>query len=116
LKLSRISIKNYRGIREADVTLTGGISTLVGKNNAGKSSFIDAILFASELGQFPANQAHPDAPPISSRGGLGAIGFRGVAKNRLSWSWSSQPHRMRDLPQIRRDRCRLTFLARRRIA
>jgi predicted ATPase len=81
LKISRISIKNYRGIREANVTLTDGINTLVGKNNTGKSSFIDAILFASEVGPLAENQAHPDCAAVVSRGGIGSIGFRGRGDN-----------------------------------
>jgi predicted ATPase len=94
LKISRISIKNYRGIREAEVTLTDGINTLVGKNNAGKSSFIDAILFAAELGELPTNQAHPEGPPVTARGGLRSIGFRGRGEDPivLEFEFSDPAH------------------------
>ena len=42
MKISRIIIKNYRNLRNVDVTL-GHIVTLIGENNSGKSNFLRAL-------------------------------------------------------------------------
>ena len=41
--LSKVRIKNYRSIKEADLTFEKGKNIIVGKNNAGKSNIIKAI-------------------------------------------------------------------------
>ncbi len=41
--LSRLFIKNYRSIKELDLTFAKGKNVLVGRNNAGKSNVIKAI-------------------------------------------------------------------------
>jgi putative ATP-dependent endonuclease of the OLD family len=43
LYLSRLFIKNYRSIKELDLTFAKGKNVLVGRNNAGKSNVIKAI-------------------------------------------------------------------------
>ena len=42
MKISRVQIKNYRNLRDVDVTLEN-IATLIGENNSGKSNFLRAI-------------------------------------------------------------------------
>ena len=42
MKLSRVIIKNYRNIRDADACLDGS-TALIGENNSGKSNFLRAI-------------------------------------------------------------------------
>lgn len=42
LIISEVKIRNFRSIREADVKLHRA-SILIGENNSGKSSFIDAL-------------------------------------------------------------------------
>lgn len=44
--LSRLSIRNFRSIREMDINLQDGLNVLVGRNNTGKSSILDAIRLA----------------------------------------------------------------------
>ena len=41
--LSRLFIKNYRSIKELDLTFAKGKNVLVGRNNAGKSNVLKAI-------------------------------------------------------------------------
>lgn len=41
--LSRLYIKNYRSIKEVDISFTKGKSVIIGRNNAGKSNIIKAI-------------------------------------------------------------------------
>lgn len=41
--LSKISIENFRGIKTAQIDDLSRINLLVGKNNCGKSSILDAI-------------------------------------------------------------------------
>ena len=43
MHLSRLYIKNYRSIKELDLTFGKGKNVLVGRNNAGKSNIIRAI-------------------------------------------------------------------------
>lgn len=42
MKIRRVQIKNYRNLRDVDVTLEN-IVTLIGENNSGKSNFLRAI-------------------------------------------------------------------------
>jgi len=44
--LSKLSILNFRSIREMDINLQDGLNVLVGRNNTGKSSILDAIRLA----------------------------------------------------------------------
>ncbi len=41
--LSRLYIKNYRSIKEIDLSFTAGKNVIVGRNNAGKSNLVKAI-------------------------------------------------------------------------
>lgn len=42
MRIAQLSIKNFRGISEANLTLPGHV-VLIGDNNSGKSSVIEAI-------------------------------------------------------------------------
>ena len=42
-KIENINIKNYRGIQELNITGLKSINILVGDNNAGKTSLLEAI-------------------------------------------------------------------------
>ena len=42
MKINRVQIKNYRNLKDIDVTL-GNIVTLIGENNSGKSNFLRAL-------------------------------------------------------------------------
>lgn len=50
--LHRVAIKNFRSIKDLNVHLSPGLNVIVGENNIGKSSIIDAIRLA--MGQWGA--------------------------------------------------------------
>jgi len=63
MKLTRIGIHNFRGIHDAQMTLAD-YSILVGPNNAGKSTVIDAVRVFYEKGiKFASAQ---DAPKVAA--------------------------------------------------
>jgi putative ATP-dependent endonuclease of OLD family len=41
--LQQIRIRNFRCLRELEVTLSAGLNVIVGENNVGKTAFLDAI-------------------------------------------------------------------------
>ncbi|AWM80712.1 hypothetical protein DKL61_10345 [Gammaproteobacteria bacterium ESL0073] len=43
LKLEKIVIKNYRLLRNIDVSLENELSLIIGKNNTGKTSFLNIL-------------------------------------------------------------------------
>ena len=45
MQISRLRISNFRSIKEADIQF-GGVTVLIGTNNAGKSAILDAIRIA----------------------------------------------------------------------
>jgi predicted ATPase len=47
-RISRVILRNYKSIRQCDVSL-GSITFLVGPNGAGKSNFVEALRFLCEL-------------------------------------------------------------------
>ena len=54
--ITRVEIKNYRSIAHADVTMKS-LTVLVGRNGAGKSSFVDALKFVRDALQFGLERA-----------------------------------------------------------
>lgn len=64
--ITRVEIKNYRSIAHADVQM-GPLTVLVGRNGAGKSSFVDALKFVRDALQFGLENA------VNSRGGFSSI-------------------------------------------
>lgn len=49
MKIIYIKIKNFKSISELEINDIENALILVGKNNTGKTSMIDAILLASNL-------------------------------------------------------------------
>ena len=45
--LKRISILNYKNIREADIELSPKINCFIGHNGEGKTNILDAVYFLS---------------------------------------------------------------------
>ncbi|MGQ1946592.1 DNA replication/repair protein RecF [Geofilum sp. OHC36d9] len=45
--LKNIHLLNFKNIRQADVTLSGGLNCFVGNNGAGKTNFLDAVYYLS---------------------------------------------------------------------
>lgn len=64
MKIIYIKIKNYKSIRELEINDIENALILVGKNNTGKTSVIDALLLASDLKPAPAHEFLDITKPI----------------------------------------------------
>ncbi len=71
MKLSTLTIKNYRSIRDATVEL-GDLAVFIGANATGKSAILDALRFLSE-----AVRARDFRGPMFSRGGMLNLAWKG---------------------------------------
>ena len=69
--LRRVRIANFTSMQDVDVTL-GPLTILVGLNAAGKSNFLDALRFVSEVLTGSLAQA------VAARGGIAAVWRQGV--------------------------------------
>jgi putative ATP-dependent endonuclease of the OLD family len=62
MHIERVVIKNYRCLRKANVTLNKGMNIIVGDNEAGKSTFLEAVhlaLTGQLYGRPAAYELHP---------------------------------------------------------
>ncbi len=67
LQLNRLVVANYKSIRRVEFVRPGNLCVLMGRNNAGKSNLLDALVFLSD-----ASRNLPDA--LAAHGGdLAAI-------------------------------------------
>ena len=60
--INRVIIKNYRCLRSVDVQLNKGMNIIVGDNEAGKSTFLEAIhlsLTGLLYGRLAVSELHP---------------------------------------------------------
>jgi predicted ATPase len=64
--ITRVQIKNFRNLADVDVEL-GPLTVLVGRNGAGKSTFLDALRFVRDALRLGLDTA------ISQRGGISAL-------------------------------------------
>jgi len=53
----RTAVKNFRNIKEADVSFSDGVNILVGDNAQGKTNLLEAIFFTSVGRSFRASNA-----------------------------------------------------------
>ena len=53
MKIKRITIENYRGIKERQEIPLSGFSSIVGKNDSGKSIVLNAIATFLDVKTFP---------------------------------------------------------------
>lgn len=74
--ITRVQVKNFRNLADVDVTL-GPLTILVGRNSAGKSTFLDVLRFVRDALHLDLETA------ISLRGGIPAI---------RKWSSHGRPH------------------------
>ena len=44
--LRRIHVRNFKGIKEGDISDLGSVNVFIGRNNSGKSSILDALCFS----------------------------------------------------------------------
>lgn len=49
MKIDRVEVKNFKSIKSAEFNLNNGVTTIVGKNNAGKSNLTEVFLFLNKL-------------------------------------------------------------------
>ena len=54
-KISNIVVKNYRGLRSAELKEFSQVNLLFGKNNCGKSSILESVLLMTGLFKLPIN-------------------------------------------------------------
>ena len=47
VRLERLHIKNFRGIKDLSFERFGGVNILLGQNNVGKTSILEAIVLSS---------------------------------------------------------------------
>ena len=71
MKLSSVVIKNYRSLRDVEVSL-GDLNVFIGANATGKSAILDALRFLSE-----AIRARSFRGPAYSRGGILNMAWKG---------------------------------------
>lgn len=71
MKLSTLTIKNYRSIRDATIEL-GDLAVFIGANATGKSAILDALRFLSE-----SVRARDFRGPMFSRGGMLNLAWKG---------------------------------------
>ncbi len=70
MHLEKISIKNFRIFEELELTLNPGLNLLVGENDSGKTSLIDAVRLvlgtnSTERGFFDESDFHNDATELA---------------------------------------------------
>jgi len=49
--LEKLEIKNFRGIEKLELDFSEGLNVLIGENNTGKTSIVEAIVLALSIGQ-----------------------------------------------------------------
>ncbi len=77
MKLSSLTIKNYRSLRDATIEF-GDLTLFIGANASGKGAILDALRFLSE-----AVQARDFRPPVFSRGGILNLAWKGEEADRI---------------------------------
>lgn len=75
--LSSLRIQNFRSIKEIELTFKKGVNILIGENNSGKSTVIDALRLGLGYGEFE-NTINVRETALKAR----EIGERIVAKMR----------------------------------
>ncbi len=75
LMIKRIRVQNFKSLRDIDVNL-GLTNVLVGPNMSGKSNFIDAFSFLTDL-VVPAGGAQSLANAMIKRGGFQELAWKG---------------------------------------
>lgn len=80
--LKRVKIKNFKSLIDVDVELAP-VTVLIGRSGAGKSNFVDALKFLSELINLPGRQGLDDL--LHRNGGWTSIGPAGIKDFKTLW-------------------------------
>lgn len=78
MKLSRLTIQNYRSLRDASIELDD-LTLFIGANASGKSAILDALRFLSE-----AVQTRDFRSPVFSRGGILNLAWKGEEADQIN--------------------------------
>jgi putative ATP-dependent endonuclease of OLD family len=70
MHLSKIRVRNFRNLLDVEVDLKKGLTVLVGENNIGKTSLIDALRFALGPGAAGTSRSFPKKEDLSRGTGL----------------------------------------------
>ena len=62
MKITRIAIENYRGIKEEQQITLNNFSSIVGKNDSGKSIILNAIASFLNLKDYPISNSDFNNP------------------------------------------------------
>ena len=73
MKLSRLSVRNYRSLRDESIDLNA-LNVFIGANASGKSTILDALRFLHE-----GIQARDFRTPVFARGGIVHLAWKGEA-------------------------------------
>lgn len=77
MKLQRLTAKNYRSLRDVEITL-GDLNLFIGANASGKSTILDALRFLHE-----GIQARDFRVPLYARGGVIHLAWKGDEANEI---------------------------------
>ncbi|MGL6075657.1 MAG: AAA family ATPase [Fimbriiglobus sp.] len=80
LRLQDLQIANFRGIREGSLTNFADVNILVGRNNSGKTTVLEAITRAMKPTNYPisSDEKHVDQFWSEIRGSGGDTSYRGL--------------------------------------
>ena len=77
MKLSRLTVENYRSLREESIAY-GDLNLFIGANASGKSTVLDALRFLHE-----GVRARDFQTPVFHRGGMIHLAWKGDVANRI---------------------------------
>ena len=79
MKIGKLFVENYRSLKNVELEFNGNSNIFIGKNNSGKSTVIDVIMFLSEMA------LHGDVhDSLNSRGGYKEVVFGKFIDNEIT--------------------------------
>ena len=91
---ARLTMRNYKSIRDAHIDLRPGLSILIGPNGSGKTCLLSALKFLRDVFRFGAARA------LARQGGARRVYHRGKSDMyfSLSSTFSERTFRRRQIP------------------
>lgn len=79
MKIGKLLVENYRSLKNVELEFNGNSNIFIGKNNSGKSTVIDVIMFLSEMA------LHGNVQNLlNSRGGYKEVVFGKLINNEIT--------------------------------
>jgi hypothetical protein len=79
MKIGKLFVENYRSLKNVELEFNGNSNIFIGKNNSGKSTVIDVIMFISEMA------LHGNVQNVlNSRGGYKQVVFGKLIDNEIT--------------------------------